>query len=104
MSELRDDMKNVWMVVAERIGIPSILLALLLYGGYNLLQPVSTAVIENIVAQTQILSEIAKDTAETRRVLELDEAERKGDMLDNIVRSQKAIEEILANMKNTKFN
>lgn len=79
-----EEQKRLMMELAERVGIPTTLLFLLLWGGYNLLQPVSNAAIAHFETQTTILKTMALDLEKTRIVVEIDQAEKKGLLLENM--------------------
>ena len=82
---------SFWVDLAERVGVPTALLAALLYGMFLLLKPVSIAVKDNITEQTNLLSDMAADlaatridTALTRELVEAEREERKAEKLIEI--------------------
>lgn len=95
-----------WIVdLAERVGIPTVLLFILLLGGYKLLKPITevgivflkkqivatTTQTEMMVRQTKLLEQMAIDTAATRTIVERDQSEKKLNYLIDIKKEIKAL-------------
>jgi len=81
---MAEDSRKLLVELAERVGIPTVLLFLLLWGAFTLLQPVSRAAVKHFEIQTDILSEMATDLKATRSVVEADKAEQKIKVLQGL--------------------
>jgi hypothetical protein len=73
-----------WLNFGERVGGPTLILFVLLFGLYKLTQPVMDAGIEYMSAQTALLEDMRNDLAHTRQVVERDAAERKAELLRDL--------------------
>ena len=87
-----------WVDLAERVGVPTMLLAALLYGTFLLLQPVVIAAAnhfeqqtEQAEKQTELLGEMSLDLKMTREIVQADKEERKAEMLRDINRKMDLI-------------
>ena len=71
----------------ERVGVPTIILLVLLYGGYRLLTPLTETVVAFLGVQVELMAEIAKDVRETRDFVERDAGENKAMILQEVRRA-----------------
>ena len=83
--EMMSDLGERWLNFGERVGGPTLVLLVLMYGLYSLTQPVVNSAIEYMAIQTGLLKEMRDDLTKTRVVVELDAAERKADLLKELL-------------------
>ena len=73
-----------WLNFGERVGGPTLIILVLLFGLYKLAVPVVDSTIKYMAIQTDLLDKMHKDLDETRRVVERDAAERKAELLKSL--------------------
>ena len=78
------DSAERWLNFGERVGGPTVIILVLLFGLYKLSVPVIDSTIRYMAIQTDLLDKMHKDLEETRRVVERDAAERKAELLKSL--------------------
>lgn len=93
----------------ERVGGPTLIVVLLLFGVYTLSQPAFTALVsfietqaKNMAQQTVVLDRLASDIQETRIIVQRDAAERKAETLKDIYTTVENIREQVKELKEDK--
>ena len=74
-----------WAVFAERVGGPTVILLVMLFGIYSLTRPITISLIEFLTAQTELMKDIRDDLRQTRIVVELQAEEGKAEMLNQLL-------------------
>ena len=92
---ISDNTRSFTTATIERLGLPTILLLLLLWGLYQLMLPVSNAWIDLLQTQTHLLRDMAEDSAQIRVLAEADASERKSEKLDTISQQIKEYQEAI---------
>lgn len=81
---MMSDSAERWLNFGERVGGPTVIILVLLFGLYKLSVPVIDSTIRYMAIQTDLLDKMHKDLEETRRVVERDAAERKAELLKSL--------------------